>query len=158
MNGYENQPYPGASEAAASATTATEPFSWAGLIGMIVVFLIILVVALWLMKRLNRFSVRNIQSPWVRVLDRQVLNGQQTLFLVEIAGKIQVLGGTDHHITKVAEIDDLDVAAEILEEIARQPQEKMDRWMSGIWKRLRRKQKNESFSAELEYYLKEEKK
>ncbi|AHF10610.1 MULTISPECIES: flagellar biosynthetic protein FliO [Dehalobacter] len=157
MNDYDKLPYPGASGAAGSAVTPTEAFSWPGLIGMIVVFLIILVVALWLIKRLNRFSMRSIQSPWVRVLDRQVLNGQQALYLVEIAGKIQVLGGTDHHITKVAEIDDLDVAAEILDEIARQPQEKMDEWMSVIWKKLKKKQKNEPFSAELERFLKEEK-
>lgn len=155
MNGIESQPY-NLSNTTAAATT--EPFSWAGLIGTIVVFLIILCVALWMIKKLNRYSVRNIQSSWVRVLDRQVLSGQQTLYLVEIAGRIQVLGGTDHHITKVAEIDDLEVAAEILDEIARQPQEKMDKLMTGVVNKFKRKKKANSFSAELERYIEEDKK
>jgi len=151
-NGFDpNQPYnPGV-----AAPAAAEPFSWAGLIGTIVVFLIILLAALWMIKKLNRYSVRNIQSPWVRVLDRQALSPQQSLYLVEIAGKIQVLGGTDHHITKVAEINDPEIAAEILEEIALRPQESKDRFMNGIWKKFRPKNKKKDFSAELERLLKE---
>jgi len=154
-DGIESQPYnPGT----VAAPVNTEPFSWIGLIATIVVFLIILAVALFMIKRLNRFSYRNMQSPWVRVLDRQVLNGQQVLYLVEIAGKIQVLGGTDHHITKVAEINNPEVAAEILEEIANQPQEKMDIFMTGIWKRIRKRNKDNVFSNELERLLEEGKK
>jgi flagellar protein FliO/FliZ len=95
------------------------------------------------------------QSPWVRVLDQQVLNGQQVLYLVEIAGHIQVLGGTGHHITKVSENNDPEVVAEILEEIANRPEEKMDKFLTGIWKKLKRKPKNEAFSAELERLLEE---
>ncbi len=152
-NSIEGQPW----NPNITTPAAAEPFSWAGLIGMIIVFLIILLVVLWMIKRINRFSIRNIQSPWVRVLDRQVLQGQQYLYLVEIAGKIQVLGGTDHHITKVAEINDPEVAAEILEEIAQHPQEKMDKFMSGIWRKVKKKNKKDTFSAELEQLLEEEK-
>lgn len=150
----ENQPY----DPNLTAPPAAEPFSWAGLIATVIIFLLILTVSLWLIKRLNRYSVRNMQSPWVRVLDRQVLNGQQTLYLVEIAGRIQILGGTDHHITKVAEINDPEIAAEILEEIANRPEERMDRLLSGIGKRLRRKKRNDSFSLELERLIEEGKK
>lgn len=147
----ENQPYnPGI-----TAPPAAEPSFWTGLIGTIFVFLIILVVSLWLIKKINRYSVRNMQSPWVRVLDQQILNGQQVLYLVEIAGHIQVLGGTGHHITKVSEINDPEVVAEILEEIANRPEEKMDKFLTGIWKKLKRKPKNEAFSAELERLLEE---
>lgn len=150
-NSIENQPY----NPSVTAAAATEPFSWAGLIGTIVVFLIILVVALWIIKRINNVSVRNMQSPWARVLDRQVLSGQQALYLVEIAGKIQVLGGTDHHITKVAEINDPEIAAEILDEIAQRPEEKMDMFLNGIVKKLRIGKKKDGFSAELERMLEE---
>ncbi|RNC29556.1 MAG: hypothetical protein AWM53_00554 [Candidatus Dichloromethanomonas elyunquensis] len=150
-NAIEQQPYnPGISTPAGAET-----FSWTGLIGTVIVFLIILAVSLWLIKRLNKYSVRNMQSPWVRILDRQVLNGQQVLYLVEIAGRIQVLGGTDHHITKVSEINDPDVVAEILEEIADRPEEQMDKFMTGIWKKLRRKPRNDVFSVELERLLEE---
>lgn len=153
-NSIESQPY----NPSVTAPAAVEPFSWAGLLGTILVFLIILLVSLWMIKKLNRFSVRNMQSPWVRVLDRQVLNGQQVLYLVEIAGRIQVLGGTDHHITKVEEINDPEVAAEILEEIANRPEEKMDRLMTGIWKKLKRKKRTDDFSSELERLIEEGKK
>jgi flagellar protein FliO/FliZ len=153
-NNIENQLYsPGATASAATAT-----FSWWGFAGTVLLFLIILIVSLWLIKRLNRYSIRSMQSPWVRVLDRQVLSGQQVLYLVEIAGRIQVLGGTDHHITKVAEINDPDVVAEILEEIAGRPEETIDKLMTGVWKKLRRKRKNDVFSTELERLLEEVKK
>ncbi len=135
--------------------TAAEPVYWSGLIGTILVFLIILIVSLWMIKKLNRFSVRNMQSPWVRVLDRQVLSGQQVLYLVEIAGHIKVLGGTDHHITTVSEVNDPDVVAEILDEIANRPEEKVDKLLTGIWKKFRRKRNHDVFSAELERLLEE---
>ena len=150
-NGIENQPY----NPNIPALAVTEPFSWAGLIGTIFVFLIILIVSLWMIKRLIRFSFRNMQSPWVRVLDRQVLGGQQVLYLVEIAGKIQILGGTDHHLTKIAEINDPEIVADILEEIASRPEEKMDKFMTGIGKKLRSKKRKSGFSAELERLLEE---
>ncbi|HHV65651.1 MAG TPA: FliO/MopB family protein [Peptococcaceae bacterium] len=150
----ENQPY----DPSLTPSPAAEPFSWASLIATVVIFLLILTVALWLLKKLNRYTVRSIQSPWVRVLDRQVLNGQQTLYLVEIAGKIQILGATDHHLTKVAEINDPAIVAEILEEIASRPEEKMDRFLMGIWKRLKRRKSKDSFSLELERLIEEDKK
>ena len=146
----ENQPY----DPNVTVPVTPETFSWSGLIGTIVVFLIILIIALWLIKRLNRYSVRNMESPWARVLDRQVLYGSQVLYLVEIAGKIQVLGVTDHHISKVEEINDPEIAAEILEEIAQRPEEKLDKVMSGIFNKFRRKRKS-SFSSELERLLEE---
>lgn len=152
---FENQPYnPNITTPAA----ATEPFSWGGLVGTIIVFLVILFIALWLIKRLNRYSVRNMDSPWARVLDRQVLQGNQVLYLVEIAGQIQILGVTDHNITKVAEINNPEIAAEILEEIAHKPEEKMDKFMSGIFKKLRNRNRKDSFSSELERMLKEARK
>lgn len=150
-NSIENQPY----NPSVTPVEAVQPFSWTGLIGTILLFLIILIVSLWLIKRLNRYSIRHMQAPWVRVLDKQVLGGQQALFLVEIAGRIQVLGATDHHITKIEEINDPEVAAEILEEIASRPEEKMDSFLTGIVKRFTKKKQNENFSAELERYLHE---
>lgn len=152
VNSIEDQTY---NVSAPSPAVGAEAFSWTGLIGTILIFLVILFVALWMIKRLNRYTVRNMQSPWIRVLDRQILNGQQALYLVEIAGKIQILGGTDHHLTKIEEINDPDLAAEILEEIASRPEEKMDKVMTGIWKRFRRNKKKDNFSAELDRLLKE---
>ncbi|TGE39993.1 flagellar biosynthesis protein FliO [Desulfosporosinus fructosivorans] len=134
-------------------------FSWWGLMGTLLVFLLILLVSLWVIRRLNRANVRNMNVPWARVLDRQILGGQQSLYLVEIAGQLQVLGGSDHHLLKVSEINDPEIAAEILEEIATRPIERVDnltKSLQKLWPKLF--QKKESFSNELERLLDEVKK
>ena len=148
----ESQPY----NPEVISPAAPEPFSWVGLIGTVLVFLIILVVALWLIRKVNRYSFRNMQSPWARVLDRQPLGTQQSLYLVEIAGKIKVLGVTDHQINVLAEISEPEIVAEILEEIATRPEEKFDHFMNGVWQKIARKKRRNDFSAELERLLKED--
>ena len=134
-------------------------FPWQGLMGTLLVFLLILVVALWIIRRLSRANVRNMNAPWARVLDRQMLGGQQSLYLVEIAGQLQVLGGSDHHLLKISEINDPEVAAEILEEIATRPLERVDSWTKSLQKLWPgRSRKKDAFSAELERLLDEVKK
>ena len=131
-------------------------FSWWGLLGTLLVFLVILLVSLWIIRRLNKATLRTMDTPWARVLDRQVLGGQQNLYLVEIAGQLQVLGGTDHHLVKISEINDPTVAAEILEEIATRPTERVGGWakrLGGLWRRPSRQK--EPFSRELERLLEE---
>lgn len=148
----ENQPY---NPEISAPVAAAEPFSWAGLIVIVITFLLILFAAFWLIKKLNRYSLRTLESPWARVIDRQVLSGQQSLYLVEIAGKLQILGVSDHHIIKVAEINDPDVAAEILEEIATRPEEKADRFFETIRKTMRKRKHKDAFSTELKRSLEE---
>jgi len=134
-------------------------FSWWGLMGTLLVFLIILVVSLWILRRLNRANMRTMNAPWARVLDRQILSGQQSLYLVEVAGQLQVLGGSDHHLVKISEINDPHVAAEILEEIATRPTERVEGWLQSVQRLWRRPpRQKDSFSAELERLLEEVKK
>jgi len=126
---------------------------------MLLVFLIILLVSLWIIRRLSKANNRSISAPWARVLDRQVLGGQQSLYLVEIAGQLQVLGGSDHHLVKISEINDSHIAAEILEEITTRPTERVEGWIQGIQRLWRRpSRQKESFSVELERLLEEVKK
>src|SRR5665648_1047861 len=126
-------------------------FPWLGLMGIVLVFLLILVVSLWIIKRLHGANVRTMSVPWARVLDRQILGGQQSLYLVEIAGQLQVLGGSDHHLLKISEINDPEVATEILEEIANRPIERVDSFTNSLQKLWpRRSPKKESFAAEME--------
>lgn len=140
----------------AAPTVTQTVFSWWGLLGTLLVFLLILLVSLWVIRRLNRASVRNMNVPWARVLDRQVLGGQQSLYLVEVAGQLQVLGGSDHHLVKIREINDPVVAAEILQEIASRPTERVEGWAQSLQKLMvRPSRKKESFSAELERLLDE---
>jgi len=124
--------------------------------GTLLVFLLILLASLWMIRRLNRANLRNMNAPWARVLDRQMLGGQQSLYLVEIAGQLQVLGGSDHHLLKISEINDPEVAAEILEEIATRPIQRVDGWTKSFQKLWpRRFRKKEPFSMELERLLEE---
>lgn len=132
-------------------------FSWWGLMGTLLVFLVILLVCLWVIRRLNRGNLRSMNAPWARLLDRQVLNGQQSLYLVEIAGQLQVLGGSDHHLEKIAEIHDPKVAAEILEEIATRPNERVEDWaqsLQRLWRKTSGRRKD-PFTAEFERLLEE---
>jgi len=153
MSFDQNQPLP-PSEAVSTVTPTA--ISWWGILGTLLVFLLILLVSLWVIRRLNRASLRNMSVPWARVLDRQVLGGQQSLYLVEIAGQLQVLGGSDHHLVKISEINDPEVAAEILQEIATRPTERVEGWAQGIQKLIvRPSRKKESFSVELERLLDE---
>ncbi|KLU65046.1 flagellar biosynthesis protein, FliO [Desulfosporosinus acididurans] len=134
--------------------------SWWGLIGTFVVFLLILLVSLWIIRRLNQAKIRSLNAPWARVLDRQVLSGQQSLYLVEIAGQLQVLGGSDHHLLKLSEINDPEVAAEILEEIASRPVEKVEGWimnLAKLWRRRHLRRKG-IFPEELDRLLEEDEK
>jgi flagellar protein FliO/FliZ len=107
---------------------------------------------------MNKASFRGMSAPWARVLDRQTLNGQQSLYLVEIAGKLQILGGTDHHIVKIDEINDPDMAAEILDEITNRPAERVEGLFGGIAKHVfggRQRKGKDPFSNELERLLEE---
>ena len=137
-------------------SSAAVSVSWWGLLGTLIVFVLIFFVALWVVRRLNRSAMRTMNSPWARVLDRQVLNVHQSLYLVEIAGKLQVLGISDHHIVKISEIDDPELAAEILEEIANRPVEKVEGVMAGLAGRIfDGKKRKKNFSAELERLIEE---
>ena len=153
MNDLEGQPFPSAGNVPAVAHSVV---SWWGLLGTLAVFLIILAVSLWVIRRLNRTNERSMNTPWARVLDRQVLGGQQKLYLVEIAGQLQVLGGSDHHLLKLSEINDPTVAAEILEELTPRPTKRVGgraNKSQKFWHRPSRA--NASFNEELERLLKE---
>jgi len=153
MPSIEDQPVTFAAGAAAANTS----FSWWGLFGTILVFVLILALALWVIRRLNRAQLRSLATPWARVLDRQLLSAQQSLYLVEIAGKLQVLAGSDHHLVKVADIDDPETAAEILEEIANRSPAPAQGFLGGAVRRLFRGSRRQagSFSSELERMLEE---
>ncbi|HUX47524.1 MAG TPA: flagellar biosynthetic protein FliO [Desulfosporosinus sp.] len=153
MPNLEDQVFPPSGVAPAVTESV---FNWWGLMGTLLVFLLILLVSLWIIRRLNRANVRKMNAPWARVLDRQMLGGQQSLYLVEIAGQLQILGGSDHHLLKISEINDPDVAAEILKEIATRPIERVEGWTKSLQKLWPgRSRKEDAFSAELERLLDE---
>ncbi len=155
MPNIETQPYtPGVVDSAGSSVPA---FSWGGLFAALFIVILILLITLWIIKKLNRSAAKGLNTPWVRVLDRQVLGGRQIIYLVEIAGRLQVLGGSDYHLIKIGEIDDPGIAAEIFDEISNTPTEKLEGFIVRLTQKLfRQKRKGQdSFSIELEQLLKE---
>jgi flagellar protein FliO/FliZ len=149
----ENQPLP---STGAAPVVANSGSSWWGLLGMLLVFLVILFVSLWILRRLNQSNMRSMNIPWARILDRQILYSQQNLYLVEIAGQLQVLGGSDHHLIKICDIDDPEIAAEILEELATRPTERVEGLAKGFNKLFKKPTpRRDSFSKELAQLLEE---
>ncbi|CAA7602958.1 Flagellar biosynthesis protein, FliO [Acididesulfobacillus acetoxydans] len=156
----ENRPYVPAS----SIQTLNSTFSGWGLFGTLLIFLVILIVALWIIRRLNRTALRGMDAGWARVLDRQLLGGQQALYLVEVGGKLQVLAGSDHSLVKLTEIDDPDLAAEILDEIVSRPADRVEGFLAGMGALLFRGRRSklvqlksdEPFAGELARMLGEE--
>ncbi|AHF07779.1 FliO/MopB family protein [Desulfitobacterium metallireducens] len=154
MSDFESQPWVPSETVTPQATSS----SWWGIVITVLIFLIILFVALRMIRRLNNSAMRGMNAPWARVLDRQILFGQQSLYLVEIAGKLQVLGGTDHHIEKLTEIDDPELATEILDELANRPVERAEGEISKLMQKLfsgKKRTEKDSFSKELERLMKE---
>lgn len=149
----ENQPY----IPLTTTPAVSEPFSWLGLIGMVLVFLVILFVSLVIIRSLQKSNFGVSDSKWVKVIDRQSLGGQQILYLVEIAGKLQVLGGSDHSLVKISEIDNPEVATEILEDIANRPFEQAGGVLPLFLGKLANFKKNRDFSVELEQIMEEAK-
>lgn len=139
---------------AAAGNAANSTSSWWGIIGALIIFLLIFLVAMWMIRRFSRSALRGMNAPWARVLDRQLLGGQQVLYLVEVAGRLQVLAGSDHYVTKLMEIEDPDLAAEILDEIAHRPAERVEGVLS-IFRRWEKPGKRKRFAKELAGYLEE---
>ena len=134
-----------------------DAISWLPLLGTMFVFFLILIIALYVIRYLNQKNIRNANAPWVRILDRQALGNQQVLYLVELAGQLQVLGVTDHQIQKISDINDPEIVAEILEDIANRPAERTTDLLLGLGKKsiFRRNKKSDSFSQELKRLLEE---
>jgi len=55
-------------------------------------------------------------GSWIRVLDQVAVGPNKGLLLVEIAGKVYVLGVTEHNITRLLEINDPEEVAALLAE------------------------------------------
>ena len=151
MRSIEDQPY-----VPVDPTVMADPgFSWLGLLGMILVFLVILFVSLLIIRSLKKTTFGISDAKWVRVLDRQPLGGHQMLYLVEVAGKLQVIGGSDHGLIKVTDIEDPEVAAEILADLASRPFERDEAILPDLFNRITNFRRKKDFSMELDDLMEE---
>ena len=87
------------------------PSMGATLLRLVLSLLIVIVLAFLVIKFFNGSAFYQIRR-WMRILDQVVIWSNRALLLTEIAGKIYVLGVTDHNITKLLEIDDASKVAQ----------------------------------------------
>lgn len=89
------------------------------LLRLVLSLIIVIGLALLVIKFFQRQVSHSGTGRWIRILDQVVIGSNRALILVEIAGKIYVLGVTDHNITKLLEVKDASqavfLAAEDLE-------------------------------------------
>lgn len=73
-------------------------------------------------------------GTWINILDQLALGQNKGIFITEIAGKVFVLGVTDHSINKLLEIDDKELVKLMKERLPReaQPQKIFGRWQGLI--------------------------
>lgn len=76
------------------------------LLRLILSLIIVIVLIFLLIKFFQRQMPFTRSGRWMRILDQVVIGQNRALILAEIAGKIYVLGITEHNITKLLEIDD----------------------------------------------------
>ncbi len=84
----------------------TPPSMGSTLLRLILSLIIVIVLIFLLIKFFQRQMPFTRSGRWMRIIDQVVIGQNRALILAEIAGKIYVLGITDHNITKLLEIDD----------------------------------------------------
>ncbi len=97
-----------------------EPYTLPGIGALLLRFVISLAAVLVLAFLMIRFFQRKLfvlgSGSWIRVLDQVTVGPNRGLLLVEIAGKVYVLGVTEHNITRLLEITDPEDVAALLAE------------------------------------------
>jgi flagellar biogenesis protein FliO len=139
----ESMPFP------ASQTIATpqvSAFSWGTFVTIVCIFLVLFAGFALLVKRYNRTT--SAANTWFKLLDRQQLGPGHNLYLVELAGHLQILGVTNQTMVKLAELDDAELAGEILQDLAWRNEQVLPPW----WSQLIASIKGGKFADELRRY------
>lgn len=89
---------------------AAPPSMGGMLLRMVISLLIVIGLALVLVKFLQKNTQLTKQSSWARVLDQCIIGQNQRLVLVEMFGKVYVLGVTEHNIAAILEEKDIDLS------------------------------------------------
>ncbi len=83
---------------------------------LVVSLVVVLGLAVIVIKFLQKRAFVTQTGRWIRIIDQVGIGPNKALLLSEIAGRIYVLGVTDHGISKLLEIEDTSQVAAILEE------------------------------------------
>ncbi len=136
----EDRPFPSVNVTTIQPSTG---FAWGSFILTVFLFIVLLTGLSLLVKRLNRNPL--LTSPWLKVLDKQQLGPGHYVYLVELAGKLQILGVTGHSMVRIASIDDIELAGDILQDLTWRSEQVLPPWWSQIISRV----KERGFSDEL---------
>ncbi len=135
-------------------------FSVAGYVFRIIISLaFILAITYFVMRILKKqCSIQQRQKNWIRIFDYQGLAANRGIYLVEILGKVYVLGASEGQISILAEIDQDDEYWNDIKEDVINAQEEllpptMKKWVADNLGLFRKYQKGNCFSSELDKQL-----
>lgn len=90
--------------------SATLPSMGIMLFKMLISLVIVIVLAVILIKILQKNTQLTKQSSWAKVLDQLIIDPKKRLVLVEMLGKVYVLGFTENNITVILQEKDIDLS------------------------------------------------
>ncbi|MDA8441524.1 MAG: flagellar biosynthetic protein FliO [Peptococcaceae bacterium] len=128
------------------STNQINTFSWGSFVVIVVVFLALLLFFAVAVKRFSRSTSGS--SSWFKLLDRQQMGPGHNLYLVELAGRMQILGVTNQTMVKIADLDDAELAGEILQDLAWRNEQILPPW----WSQLLANIKGSKFADELKRF------
>ncbi|NLC08054.1 MAG: FliO/MopB family protein [Syntrophomonadaceae bacterium] len=90
-----------------------EPPGVGGLLFKILVSVLVIVILSYGLIRLFGKGLKLQGGTWISILDHVSLGPNRGIYLVDIGGKVLVLGMTDHNMVKIMEIEDDAIIAEM---------------------------------------------
>jgi len=114
---------------------------------LIISLIVVIGLAVISIKFLQKRAFITQTGRWIRIIDQVGIGPNKALLLSEIAGKIYVLGVTDHGISKLLEIEETSQVAAILEESL---EAGISPWKGGILPNLWKKPFQQLFIAKKE--------
>ncbi len=91
-------------------SAAALPSMGSMLFRMLISLGIVVILAVILVRFLQKNTQLTKQTSWARVLDQMILDPQKRLVLVEMFGKVYMLGVTENNITIILEEKDIDMS------------------------------------------------
>jgi len=90
------------------------PFSYIKVFFMLVLVVAIILFSVWLLKKVTPQFNRSSNSGMIKILSTFWLGPKKALYLIQVAGKIMLIGVTDQSISLISEFSDPEEAHNVL--------------------------------------------